>query len=188
MTHHIIRVEFHAAHAMHLDARWMHRRILQVASRPDTHTLFRAHDFAGTRFTIVTDDDQFGADRWAGISTFLDVRPYAPEVTAGQRRHFTVRLCPVTRTAGRTAKALRDADGLAAFADRLATVNGFELLTYETHWEKGLLIDRNAPALPTVTLDGELEVTDPVAFLQAVRQGVGRAKRFGYGLLLTQPL
>jgi CRISPR system Cascade subunit CasE len=34
-----------------------------------------------------------------------------------------------------------------------------------------------------VQFDGVLEVTDPAKFLETVRQGIGSAKGFGFGLL-----
>ena len=40
---------------------------------------------------------------------------------------------------------------------------------------------------PDAILQGELEIGDPVRFAQALRQGIGRHKAYGYGMLLLRP-
>ncbi|MFD7862590.1 type I-E CRISPR-associated protein Cas6/Cse3/CasE [Streptomyces sp. NPDC059783] len=43
-------------------------------------------------------------------------------------------------------------------------------------------------SIVTVTFDGHLEVTDPVALRRALTQGIGKAKAYGCGLLTLAPL
>lgn len=48
---------------------------------------------------------------------------------------------------------------------------------------------RKAPvSLVTVTFDGRLEVTDPELLRRTLRQGLGKAKAYGCGLLTLAPL
>ncbi|MEU1216711.1 type I-E CRISPR-associated protein Cas6/Cse3/CasE [Streptomyces sp. NPDC005790] len=48
---------------------------------------------------------------------------------------------------------------------------------------------RKAPvSLVTVTFDGRLEVTDPELLRRTLRQGIGKAKAYGCGLLTLAPL
>lgn len=181
----ILRVQFKSESAMGTDARWMHNRIMKAASHAQTHTLFRAHDLPGTLFTIVTDDPAFNPARWGSTTERLERQPYQPEVAVSQRRHFSVRLSPVTRRAGRTARALRTPEELDGFVERLSLQNGFEVLNYAARWERGYIMNQQAPPLPSVLVEGELEVLDSAAFSQALLKGIGRSKRFGFGLLLS---
>lgn len=184
----LIQVRFADRAAMYTDARHMHNRLLQAASRADTHTLFRAQNVTGTRFTVLTDDERFDPSRWGDAVTDLTTEVYAPTVARGARVLFEVRLCPVTRSTGKTVRALRGAGELDPFIERLGQRHGFEVLSYATQWERGYRIDRQAPPLPSVTVSGELEAIDEAQIVGALYRGVGRAKRFGFGLLLIRPL
>ncbi len=181
----ILRVQFKAESAMHTDARWMHNRIMKAASHDHTHTLFRAHDLPGTLFTIVTDDLEFNPGHWGPTVERLERQPYQPEIDVSQRRHFSVRLCPVTRKAGRTARALRAPEELDSFVEHVALRSGFEVLNYVARWERGYIMNQHSPPLPSVFIEGDLEVLDGVAFTEATQKGIGRSKRFGFGLLLS---
>jgi CRISPR system Cascade subunit CasE len=48
--------------------------------------------------------------------------------------------------------------------------------------------DTNTIKRPVVTLSGELEVTDPDAFNELLRSGIGRHKSFGFGMLKVRPV
>lgn len=43
------------------------------------------------------------------------------------------------------------------------------------------------PQRPSVLMQGRLQVQDEAAFLQVLRQGVGRHRAFGFGMLLLKP-
>ena len=47
--------------------------------------------------------------------------------------------------------------------------------------------DGRGPGGPDATLHGQLTVTDPERFARCLRQGVGRHKAYGYGMLLLRP-
>ena len=47
--------------------------------------------------------------------------------------------------------------------------------------------DGRGPEGPDATLYGQLTVTDPERFARCLRQGVGRHKAYGYGMLLLRP-
>ncbi|MEU0133092.1 type I-E CRISPR-associated protein Cas6/Cse3/CasE [Streptomyces sp. NPDC006296] len=49
-------------------------------------------------------------------------------------------------------------------------------------------VRKGAVSLVTVTFDGRLEITDPELMRRALRQGIGKAKAYGCGLLTLAPL
>ncbi|GAB4151245.1 MAG: type I-E CRISPR-associated protein Cas6/Cse3/CasE [Roseiflexaceae bacterium] len=100
---------------------------------------------------------------------------------------------------GKRVAILREADQLA-WLQRKGEQHGFRLLattttadvpearaaTQETvrGWRPAT---HTTPVMPltfgAVRFDGRLEVTDPALFLQALQQGIGSGKAFGFGLL-----
>ena len=77
--------------------------------------------------------------------------------------------------------------------------NGFSLLSSseESHGPSCVVSERRKEqfahgsgkvTLVTAQFDGQLRVTDAQAFQRCLRQGIGRAKSFGCGLLTVAPI
>ncbi|MEA4909280.1 MAG: type I-E CRISPR-associated protein Cas6/Cse3/CasE [Anaerolineaceae bacterium] len=134
------------------------------------------------------------------------VRIYDPQVRVGQRLAFRLLANPTRsqpaeqkqpgekRKRGKRVSIGREEDQAAWLAHKAGDC-GFRLHTlrlanlgpqvfnirrdeHETH----------AVRFWAVRFDGELDVTDPDAFLGTLQQGIGSAKGFGYGLLSIAPL
>nr|WSS73736.1 type I-E CRISPR-associated protein Cas6/Cse3/CasE [Streptomyces sp. NBC_01175] len=68
------------------------------------------------------------------------------------------------------------------------TVHDKRSLSFDKSRGPGTKAARKAPvSLVTVTFDGRLEVTDPELLRRALRQGIGKAKAYGCGLLTLAP-
>ncbi|MFJ8754535.1 type I-E CRISPR-associated protein Cas6/Cse3/CasE [Streptomyces sp. NPDC102441] len=69
------------------------------------------------------------------------------------------------------------------------TVHDRRALSFDKSRAPGTAAARKAPvSLVTVTFDGRLEVTDPELLRRTLRQGLGKAKAYGCGLLTLAPL
>ncbi|MFE4452934.1 type I-E CRISPR-associated protein Cas6/Cse3/CasE [Streptomyces sp. NPDC056796] len=68
------------------------------------------------------------------------------------------------------------------------TVHDKRALSFDKSRGPGTTAAHKAPvSLVTVTFDGRLEVTDPELLRRALRQGIGKAKAYGCGLLTLAP-
>ena len=141
----------------------------------------------------------------------VDIKPYAPELSAEDRLFFALRANATRAKKGgkrvdvvmdalfagpgedRAARRMETArtEG-AAWMTRQGDRNGFgvhhcEVIDYTTH---ALPSHRGArkkqPQFGILDMQGELEVTETDAFLKALFKGVGRAKAFGCGLMLLR--
>lgn len=137
------------------------------------------------------------------------VRPYRPEVVAGQRFRFRLRVNAVFRAreaskhpsgepidkkwAGKRIGVPGDQEALRNWLDRRAQAAGFvvqKLIAAQAGYayvsnSKGGTTNQH---LRSVCYDGILEVADVEAFRQALVRGIGPAKAFGFGLLSIAPL
>jgi CRISPR system Cascade subunit CasE len=87
-------------------------------------------------------------------------------------------------------RGLIDMDDILAWLARKAQVCGFEILSVgfeRVYWyeSRGGKHDK---ALGGVQFDGILVVSDPDKLREAVRQGIGTQKAYGFGLLSLAPL
>lgn len=130
-------------------------------------------------------------------------KPFNPVLGAGQRLRF--RLCAnpsakhgsgskedrQSKRPGRHGRrdALLTVELQRKWLDRKANAGGFRVIGVQVvpeGWvtgEKGNGTGRHEMKFYAVRFDGVLEVTDPAKFLETVRQGIGSAKGFGFGLL-----
>lgn len=153
------------------------------------------------------------ADR-LGLFELDPPRPWQPALRRGDRLGYALRANPVvtTRTEGRRHGARHDLvmhrlrtiptaergaarpeliaeagqDWLAAQGER----HGFKLQgapRVEAYVQRQIPRECGPPIrFSTLDLEGVLEVTDPEAFVPAVRQGFGKAKAWGCGLMLIR--
>jgi CRISPR system Cascade subunit CasE len=144
----------------------------------------------------------------AGYLREVQAKAFDPAFAAGQRLAFRLRANP-TKKIGTTSKADRLAGKHKDHGQRVGLCREEEQVTWlrckggaggfrvhaVTAAPEGLARGRKQAGevglcltLYGVRFDGLLEVTDPERFLQTVRDGVGPAKGFGFGLLsLARP-
>lgn len=175
---------------LHFDARAAHNFIYKAASRPDTNTLYFREDYGGRHFTVVTDDTHFNPFLWRGEARDIQMREYHPAFYSGQVCEFRVRLDRARRHGGRSAgldpySAPEDIDRLI---ERQLYYAGAAALEYDVTFDVSGHMGDGRPCLPSVTVTGQLEIIHPHLYHQATRTGLGRAKRFGCGLLLSHPV
>lgn len=90
-------------------------------------------------------------------------------------------------------EAVRGRDAIAAwFTERAQQSWGFKVnpinLQIERMAVQRFQKDQQTITHGSATLKGELEVIDPQQFSQSFRQGIGRGRAFGFGLLQIVPL
>jgi CRISPR system Cascade subunit CasE len=139
-----------------------------------------------------------------GYAASVESKPFAPAFVAGQRLAFRLRASP-SKKVGTTSKADRQAgkpknngrrvgllteDEQRAWLARKAEAGGFQVLDVAVTRERpagGNFLRVGKPdhelTLVVVRFDGLRAVVGPDRFLQTLREGVGAAKGFGFGLL-----
>lgn len=145
---------------------------------------------------------------FAGLPV-LASRPLQKEASLsfrpGQRLRFLLRANPTTRRKS----ALSEAEAAARkpgkrvglmkeseqrdWFERKATGGGFRLIAFDAR-PRGDTLSRRSEAKNTgwqkhicVEYEGHLEVTDPDRFLQTIKDGIGSAKGYGFGMLSVAP-
>lgn len=199
-----------------LDPYGQHQAVWQLfdlppdAARTGTAFLFRNEwqDDLPVFFILSRNTPQDRAGLWN-----IQSRPYTPQLEAGDRLHFKLRVNPVVTRHGKRHDVVMDAKqrlrwkGLG-FEDRPP----LNKLAYEagTAWLTGraekhglavtpanLLVDgyrthavhhrgRIPIRFSTLDFSGVLTVADPGKFLSTLYSGIGPAKSFGCGLLLIK--
>lgn len=127
-------------------------------------------------------------------------KPFEPVLRLGQQLAFRLTANPTKKVAGKRiplSHATRQHNGDWTYWDwlhRKAEQHGFEVLTAQDAPFRTASNRRKKPRYDKadiphfgVRFDGVLEVTDPDRLLEAVRQGIGPAKAFGFGLLSLAP-
>lgn len=140
----------------------------------------------------------------------VDSKPFAPDLGQGDRLRFALR-ANATRSkdkkrvdvvmdalyalpSGERAEQRMDVattEG-AAWMGRQGATHGFRVLDcvasgYTVHALPAYRGPRDKqPQFGILDLEGELQITDPAAFVAAVGKGFGRAKAFGCGLMLLR--
>lgn len=120
-------------------------------------------------------------------------KPYNPTFPSGQRLSFRLRANPTVKKQaegknnGYRLGLLREEDQVK-WLERKAITNGFSLLDCRVVPEGIAQDDRGRAAQDKVRhfgvlFEGTLKVTDPIRFVDAIRNGIGPAKGFGFGLL-----
>lgn len=126
------------------------------------------------------------------------VKPFQLDLMPGQRLAFRLRANPTARR--RCSDGVRRRVGLYEeerqidWLERKAARGGFELISVRASGETtvGGTIRRNGTkhelTIFSVQFDGLLEVEEPDQVIDTVREGIGSAKAFGFGLLsLARP-
>lgn len=124
----------------------------------------------------------------------LTTRLISPKFLQHENYAFIVTVNPCRRD-NRTGKiiGLRDKEDIYSwFLDRAASVWGFQVNPKNLQLG-GLTVQQFTKTEHTVThssasFKGELRVTDREKFIQSFRQGIGRGRAFGFGLLQIVPL
>ncbi len=122
---------------------------------------------------------------------------YAPRFQAGQTLYFRVRANPSVKKQAEGKKngyrlgLLREEDQLKWLRQKAET-GGFDLLTYRVlpegvvHAETGKVVGQLGHY--AVCFEGMLCVVNPELFATTVKDGIGAAKGFGFGLLSVAPV
>lgn len=138
------------------------------------------------------------------------IDPLYAAIAVGQHLLFRLRANPTRRISDRNATQeqrwrgkrveLRREEDQSAWLHRKGEQSGFIPLALRTHpavpdvraTAIGAHVIGRHPAgrltLASVTFEGRLRVTDPDAFRQALWQGIGSGKAFGFGLLSIAPV
>jgi CRISPR system Cascade subunit CasE len=118
---------------------------------------------------------------------------FNPTFLADRQLRFRLRANPTVKRAGKRQGLYRDEEQLD-WLRRKAEENGFRVLNVNLTGEgKQAGVIRHPDEKPrplthlAVRFDGLLQVTDPAAFLKALRGGIGSGKGFGFGLLSLAP-
>lgn len=118
-------------------------------------------------------------------------KPFQPRLVRGQLLRFRLRANPTFRRAGKRLAWLREEDQIH-WLDRKADQSGFRIISITVVPEGFQKATRSENKQQmrhyAVRFDGILQVTDPEAFLQALRRGIGSGKAFGFGLLSIAPV
>ena len=125
------------------------------------------------------------------------VKSFELDLSPGQVLAFRLRANPTAKRTFEDKKrrvGIYDEDGQRAWLKRKGELGGFRIVSARTGGQEdvGGKIKRaeetHTLKLAAVQFDGLLQVTDPERLDQAVRQGVGSGKGFGFGLLsLARP-
>lgn len=131
---------------------------------------------------------------------------FSPDLHGGQRLRFRLVANPTVKKKVPGKKhsvrvpLIHDGDnpkGYPSYSEwlaRKAAQHGFQVLSVQdapfrttSNRHKQSTYEKHQIPYFGVRFDGVLEVTDPVALLDAVRRGIGPAKAFGFGLLSLAP-
>lgn len=126
---------------------------------------------------------------------------WTPTFRAGQKFAFRLRANPTVKRDNRRLPLVAERERLTWLV-RKAEAGGFSLPLFAT--QDGELLPRvtltgedtvtthacrgQGVILNAVRYDGVLNVTDPTTFAETVRNGIGSAKGFGFGLLSLAPV
>lgn len=177
------------------------------ADDPDRRRDFLWREDREGEFLVVSEREPVPTDLFSRVET----KPYAPQNSSGDWLFFSLRanatrskkegkrvdvvmdalhpIPKVDRAARRMEIAEREG---SAWLGRQGERNGFmahhcTVTDYSVHALPSHRGPRDAqPQFGILDLQGEIEVTDPDAFLYGLTKGLGRAKAFGCGLMLIR--
>lgn len=176
----------------------LHRTLCRAFEQPsEARILFRADmDRPGEVHVIV---QSLSAPQWATLETKTGyvIRVDEPKrielagLKTGQSLKFRLR-CRPSKRVGETGstdegkrKSLKDKDEILGWLHRKAEENGFEVADVgfdRVYWHESREGKQEKP-LGAVQFDGVLVVTDSDKLREAVRNGIGPQKAYGFGLL-----
>jgi CRISPR system Cascade subunit CasE len=119
----------------------------------------------------------------------------AGKLIPGQTWAFRLRANPTKRLGKSAGEAkqgkrvgIREEEKQIEWLQRKAEAGGFRILQVHTSKDSRLKDEQHQLDLFAVQFDGLLQVTDPALLQQAIVNGIGSAKGFGFGLLSLAPL
>jgi len=127
------------------------------------------------------------------------VKRFDPQFEIGQRLAFRLRANPTVKREGKRLGLLREEEQMD-WLSRKAEQGGFRLVSARAVAQGGvegwILVkpagkdepERQRYQMSAVQFDGMLEVCDPQRLQEAVANGIGSGKGFGFGLLSLAPL
>ncbi len=184
---------------------------VHVARKAESGFLFRIDPQPGGRVVILVQSavkpDWDYAFHNAGylVAAPPQVKPFDPSFKVGQRLRFRLVANPIRRLAQRSVGADGKpiekgigkrvpvpADRLIDWLARRAETAGFSVKEDSTSVLPGYVYvhktrEGNGVRLRSVRYDGTLTVTDPARFREAMLEGIGPGKAFGFGLLSVSP-
>lgn len=211
MTSHMMLADFtldnHRVRAAAADAHAAHRLIMsgfdlhefEQQPRANHNILFAIDRSRTDRLRVLVRADQppaYEPDLLGGQpATWTET---STRFTTGSRHHFEIRIAPMTRASHRARAIRREPDIHQWFTTKAARHGfGIDRLTLD------LPLELRAPSKDrpirerdrrtdrfgyfTIRARGTLTITDPAAFAATYRQGFGRGRSYGVGLLLTRP-
>lgn len=189
-----------------LDAHLLHR--LVMTGYPLTDATDQARHTLGVLFTAAPNPapntiqllvQAHIAANWAHHPAHLSTRQWTVTLPEAGQHPFQLRAAPARNaTGGRPRQPLNDPAAQAAWLHNAAARSGFTV--DEVNLRQAGRVDseiKSKPAnqrltrghrltIPTVEYTGMLTVTDPTLFHDTIRAGIGPAKAYGCGLLLTR--
>lgn len=117
-------------------------------------------------------------------------KQFVPAFRSGERLVFRLRANPTVKRGGKRLALFRESDQLAWLKRKLESAGAvlLDARTSAESWHRFTDNDHREAAVYGVTFDGVLEVGNPESLSKAVKDGIGSAKGFGFGLLsLARP-
>lgn len=181
-----------------------HKRVWEAfpgQPEADRHFLTRLDDTGqGFRLLILSDDpptrpEWCPADSWQSKTVdeaFFQHKAYRFSLLGNPTKKLVVRNPDGSRKKNGQRIALSKREDLIAWIERKAADNGFTVdtptLKMVPRPRKQFLKKGKSGTHTATEFTGVLEVTDPAAFEEAAKKGIGSAKAFGFGMLCLDPI
>lgn len=185
------------------DARWdlgdrfeLHRTILAgfpQALPSDERVLFRVEQGMRGQSFVTVIVQSIHAPNWKQVEKMArhnylaetpQIRLVEPHVQGGQRLPFRLQANATIKRDGKR-HALQDDEALMTWLIRKSQQHGFLVDVMDVRINKlgKVLGEKRKRVWGAVQYDGILTISQPDAFTSALRDGIGSAKAFGFGLL-----
>lgn len=191
LTKYKIKVDVGNRNALNdiLDGHQLHRSIQSMAhaSREDSKILFLRNFNSQNPFeSYVYVYSEYKLDCNHEHFDEIFSRPQQTEYINGTCLSFMVECNPVTEIAGKR-RFIKAPEKRREWLNRHADRGGFRLLSCEEIASGGVYVKRGSQSFsfPCVRFSGYLEVTDTDKFQEVLRNGIGKEKAYGMGMLLV---
>lgn len=178
----------------------MHRTISRAfgdgeEAYKEARCLFRVDESSDGRSICALVQSKLQPDwsKWAAPPDYLVVEPrvkeFEPSFRTGQRLGFRLRANPTVKRDGKRIGIYDESERLA-WLGRKGNVSGFRVLEARVESDgkqKGVTGKGCETVFSAAIYNGVLELTDVETFASALRDGIGSAKGFGFGLLSIAP-
>lgn len=173
----------------------VHQRLM-MACDGDDRVLFRIDETdTGTQILVQSRTEPDWAASFGGLSVLAgepEHKAFQPRLEAGRLYRFRLLANPTVKRDGRRLGLLREEDQRAWLARKLAEAGG-ELSGCVVvpqgfqRSRKNPREDDDAQTHLAVLFEGVLRVADPMRLTEALENGIGPAKGYGFGLLSLAP-